>query len=150
MPIPKSEFDVGASVGYQVARAFLPTTGFGPPSGHTILADGSVGWIPNNWFVRLEARYQYSRQIAGVQEEGSNLNTPDLERHAALLTATFGYPESPAAGGASPFVVVPPSSANVEIMSQQAPRSERGDDAEERKEQKEKREDRERRGGSGD
>jgi hypothetical protein len=150
MPIPRSEFDVGASGGYQVARAFLPTTGFGPPSGHTFLADASVGWIPNNWFVRLELRYSYNRQIQGVQEEGSNLLTPDLERHMGLLTAQFGYPDSPTAGGAAPFVVVPAASANAEIILNQAPKNEAGVESDEREDKKKKKEERDKRGGSGD
>lgn len=150
MPIPRSTFDIGATAGYQVSREYLPTSGFGPPVAQNVLADAAVGYVPKSWYVRLEVRYQYSRQFAGSAAGLAGAVQPDLERHAGLFTVQFGYPDSPTAGGASPFVVVPPPTANVDIMQQRAPRSEEGVDSDKRKEQKEKREDRERRGGSGD
>jgi hypothetical protein len=150
MPIPKSTFDVGATVGYQVSRAYLPTSGFGPPLAQNVLADAAVGYIPKSWYVRLEVRYQYSRQFAGSAEGAAVAVQPDLERHAGLFTVQFGYPDSPTAGGASPFIVVPAPTANVDMMRQQAPQSEEGKDEAKRKEDKEKREEREKRGGSGD
>mgnify|MGYP002381157730 CR=1 FL=1 len=148
VPIPDSTFDVGATAGYQVSRAFLPTTGFGPATSQTVLADLAVGYVPKSWYVRLELRYQFSRQFAGTVQEGV-APQPDLERHAGLFTVQFGYPDSPTAGGASPFVVVPPPTANVDIMQQRAPKNEEGADADKREQDKERREERERRGGSG-
>lgn len=154
MPIPKSTFDIGATAGYQVSREFLPTTGFGPPLAQNVVADAAVGYVPKSWYVRLELRYQFARQFAGTVAEGAEgeaaFAQPDLERHAGLFTVEFGYPDSPTAGGASPFVVVPPPTANVDIMRQRAPESERAVDENQRNEERERREDRERRGGSGD
>ncbi|MBL9026778.1 MAG: hypothetical protein JNL21_31560 [Myxococcales bacterium] len=150
MPIPKSTFDIGATAGYQVSREFLPTTGFGPPLAQNVIADAAVGYVPKSWFVRLEVRYQYARQFAGSAEAEGAAVQPELERHAGIFTVEFGYPDSPTAGGASPFVVVPAPTANVDIMRQRAPETEQAVDENQRKEEREKREDRERRGGSGD
>jgi hypothetical protein len=149
VPIPRSWFDVGGTVAYQASRSFLPDDGFGPPGGHTIILDAAVGFIPEKAFVRLEARYQYNRQFEGEPDETGNILLPDLQRHAAMLTATFGYPDPPVEGSAAPFVSVPPAIVNPDLMQQNAPATERGQFEEQRDAERDRREDRERRGGSG-
>ncbi len=148
VPIGRTGLDVGASGGYQVSREF--DNGFGLPNGRAALADAALGFVPGRSYVRLELRYQYSRQFAGEPTDDGEPLAPTLERHAGLFTVTFGYPDSPVAGGAAPFVIVPAPTANPDVLAQQAPRSERGEDQTRRDEEQERREDRDKRGGSGD
>jgi len=123
-------FDVGGSAGAQLTRSLIGVDSSGTP-GLSILADVAFGYVPGRAPVRIDARYQFSRQFA-IGEETTDALFPTIQRHTVLLSTTFAYPGTPAAGGAAPFVALPAPTANPDILGQQAPRSERAVDEEEK------------------
>lgn len=129
-------FDLGGSVGAQGSRTFLGADGFGPTA-ISLLGDLAFGWVPANAPLRIEARYQFNRQQPLHDADAATV--PTIQRQAGLLTTTFAWPGAPQAGGAAPFVIVPPSSAGVDIVARQAPSSDRAK-AEQEEVEKEERE----------
>ena len=123
-------FDVAGSAGAQITQSVLGEDNTATP-GMSVVADIAFGWVPQNAPVRIDARYQYSRQFA-LGEETTGVLFPTIQRHTVLLGTTFAYPGAPEAGGAAPFVALPPANANPDILANQAPRSERAIDEEEK------------------
>lgn len=114
--------DLGGSAGVQVSQSYLSADNFSP--GVSFLLDVAVGWIPPKALMRLEARYQFTRQFA-IDEGADELLFPNMERHTALLTTTFAFPRPPNVGGVRRGVILPSPTANVEFISEQAPYADR-------------------------
>ncbi len=123
-------FDVAGSTGAQVTQSIIGEDSGATP-GMSIVADIAFGWVPRSAPVRIDARYQFSRQFT-IGEDTTGELFPAIQRHTVLLGTTFAYPGTPEAGGAAPFVALPPVSANPDILANQAPRSERAIDEEEK------------------
>jgi hypothetical protein len=123
-------FDVAGSTGAQITQSIIGEDSTATP-GMSVVADIAFGWVPANSPVRIDARYQFSRQFA-LGEETTGVLFPTIQRHTVLLGTTFAYPGTPEAGGAAPFVALPPVSANPDILANQAPKSERAKDEEEK------------------
>lgn len=117
--LPKG-FDVSGSGGVTGTRSFLADGGFGTPN-ISFFADGALGWVPAEVPIRLELRYQFNRQQSLRDEVGA---LPTIQRHAGILSTEFTWPGSPTPGGGG-FVAVPPPTASPDIISRQAPQSER-------------------------
>jgi len=148
LPFGASGFDLGASGAFTATRSFLSADGIGPP-GYAVLADAALGWVPGRSFVRLEARYQYTRQFASDADDSGAVVLPALSRHAGLFTVTFGFPGSPEAGGAAPFVSVPPPTVSPDFLRQVAPESQRAVDDAAKSEKDHEAHEHESRGGAG-
>ena len=78
-------------------------TAVGATPGMSIVADIAFGWVPRSAPVRIDARYQFSRQFT-IGEDTTGELFPAIQRHTVLLGTTFAYPGTPEAGGAAPFV----------------------------------------------
>jgi hypothetical protein len=143
-----SGFDVGASGAFTATRSFISDAGIGSP-GYAVLADAAIGWVPGASIVRLEARYQFTRQFASPPDAAGFVALPELSRHAGLFTITFGWPGSPEAGGAAPFVSLPPPTVSPDFLQHQAPESERAVDQKEKEEKDHQEHEHETRGGAG-
>ncbi|NUP11641.1 MAG: hypothetical protein HOW73_36810 [Polyangiaceae bacterium] len=127
-------WDIGGSTGVQVAQSFLSADVFSP--GLTYLLDFAVGWIPPKAVMRVEGRYQFTRQWP-LKEGTDEVLFPNLERHVVMLTTTFAYPRPPEVGGQRRGFILPPPTANVDFVTQQAPYSERAVDEQIRENPKE-------------
>lgn len=135
--LPKG-LDFGGSAAMQVTRAFTEGEDEVSP-GMSVLVDAALGWVPRVVFMRVEGRYQYNRQFA----LGDVAVIPELQRHTVMLNTTFQYPTPPAPGGTGRGIALPSPTANVDIVSRQAPASDRAreeqrlenKDPEERREQ---------------
>lgn len=120
-------FDVGGSAAVQVSRSLLGAEdgGLGEP-GFSTLIDLALGWIPPNGPLRVEARYQFSRQFGlNTDPEADEELFPTIQRHTGLLTTTFAFPRAPAPGGVGRGIALPSPTANVDVISNQAPPSQR-------------------------
>lgn len=129
--LPKG-FDVSGTVGASVNRAFLGQDGFGPPTG-AWLGDAAVGWVPASVPMRLELRYQFSHQQRLYLQD---VALPTITRHAGVLNTTFAWPGQPTVPRAA-FTALPAPTASLDILSKQAPRTERGEDEETKKNESE-------------
>ncbi|MBK8938852.1 MAG: hypothetical protein IPM79_14800 [Polyangiaceae bacterium] len=135
--LPKG-LDFGGSAAVQVTRAFSDGEDEVSP-GLSVLLDAALGYVPRAVFMRIEGRYQYNRQFA----LGDVAVIPELQRHTVMLTTAFAYPRPPEPGGVGRGVALPSPTANVDIVSRQAPQSARAreeerlesKDPQERKEQ---------------
>ncbi len=136
VPLPEG-FDISGSTSGGITRTLLEEGGLGPP-GVSLLADAALGWIPASAPVRIEVRYQFTRQFSLDPDEANPL-FPTIQRHTGLLTTTFAFPGAPTAGGAAPFSALPPPTANPDILGQAAPRSERAVAEQEQTEREEQR-----------
>lgn len=123
-------FDVAGSTGAQITQSIIGEDSGATP-GMSVVADIAFGWVPAGSPARIDARYQFSRQFA-IGEDTTGALFPTIQRHTVLLSTTFAYPGTPEAGGAAPFVALPPVTANPDILANQAPRSERAIDEEEK------------------
>ncbi len=129
--LPKG-FDLSATVGASINRAFLGPGGFGPPTG-AWLGDAAVGWVPATVPMRLELRYQFSHQQRLYLQD---VALPTITRHSGLLNTTFAWPGQPTVARAA-FTALPAPTASLDILGRQAPRTERGEDEETKKSESE-------------
>jgi hypothetical protein len=143
-----SGFDLGGSGAFTATRSFLAAGGIGPP-GYAVLADASIGWVPGESAFRVEARYQFTRQFAADPDASGAVVLPALSRHAGMLTFTIAWPGSPEAGGAAPFVALPPPTVSPDFLAKQAPTTERAKDESDKEEKDRQKQQFEERGGGG-
>lgn len=131
--LPK-RVDIGGSTGLQYSRALLDSASLTGP-GLAYLLDVAVGWIPPGGPLRMELRYQFTRQF-GLGEDEELALFPDMQRHSVLLTSTFAYPRPPDPGTPRIGVILPNPQASVEVISAQAPRTEQAIEEERLQQQK--------------